>query len=144
MCLNISSQDTDNAIGSSLSSLRVKQNTLSSLNLFLQQLNHHLVIIPPICNATTYGFQPQLPRSWWCHQMETFFASLALSVTGEIPSQRPVTGSFDVFFDLRLNWPLSKQSAGWWFETPSRSLWRHCNVIPQCNDAYTPNLFYKL
>ena len=35
--------------------------------------------------------------------------------------------SFDVFFDLRLNWRLSKQSWGWWFEKPSRSLWRHYN-----------------
>ena len=43
------------------------------------------------------------------------------------PSQRPVTRSFDVFFDLRVNERLSKQSRGWWFETPSRSLWRHCN-----------------
>ena len=24
---------------------------------------------------------------------------------------------------------LSKQSRGWWFETQSRSFWRHCNVI---------------
>ena len=42
--------------------------------------------------------------------------------------QRPVTRSFDVFFDLRLNIRLSKQSWGWWFETPSRPLWRHCSV----------------
>ena len=48
-------------------------------------------------------------------------------VTGEFPSQRPVTRSFDIFFDLRLNKRLSKQSLGWWFETPSPSLWRHCN-----------------
>ena len=41
-------------------------------------------------------------------------------VTGEFPSQRPVTRSFDVFFDLTLNKQLSKQSWGWWFETPSR------------------------
>ena len=34
---------------------------------------------------------------------------------------------FDVVFDLRLNKPLSKQSWGWWFETPSHPLWRHCN-----------------
>ena len=46
-------------------------------------------------------------------------------VTGEFPSQRPVTLSFDVFFYLRLNKRLSKQSWGWWFETPSRPLWRH-------------------
>ena len=45
--------------------------------------------------------------------------------TGEFPTQR----SFDVFFDLGLNKRLSKQSWGWWFETPSGPLWRHCNVI---------------
>ena len=42
--------------------------------------------------------------------------------------------SFDVFFDLRLNKRLSKQSIRRWFERPSRSLWRHrnsCNV-PNC------------
>ena len=43
------------------------------------------------------------------------------------PSQRPVTRSFDIFFDLRLNKRLSKQSWGWWFKTPSHPLWRHCN-----------------
>ena len=48
---------------------------------------------------------------------------------GEFPTQRPRTRSFDVFFDLRRNKPLSKQSWGWWFETLSRSLWRHRNVI---------------
>ena len=46
-------------------------------------------------------------------------------VTGEFHAQRPVTRSFDVFFDLRLNTQLSNQSWGWWFETPSRPLLRH-------------------
>ena len=64
--------------------------------------------------------------------METFSASLAMCAgnspaTGEIPAQRPVTRSFDVFFDLRLNKRLSKQSWGWWCETPSHPLWRHCD-----------------
>ena len=44
------------------------------------------------------------------------------------PTQRPVTRSFGVFFDLRLNKRLSKQSWGWWFETLPRPLWRHSNV----------------
>ena len=48
---------------------------------------------------------------------------------GEFPTQRPVTRSFDVFFDLRLNKRLSKEPWGWWFETPSWSLWRHCNGL---------------
>ena len=47
---------------------------------------------------------------------------------GEFPAQRPVTQSFDVFFDLCLNKRLNKQPWGWWFLTPSWSLWRHCNV----------------
>ena len=70
--------------------------------------------------------------TWWRHQMGTFSALLAFCegsppVTGEFPSQRPVTRSFDVFFDPRLNKRLSKQWRHWWFESPSRSLWRHCN-----------------
>ena len=64
----------------------------------------------------------------------TFSALLALgegnpSVTGGFPSQRPVTWSLDVFFDLHPNKRLSKQSRRWWFKTPSRSLWRHSNEI---------------
>ena len=49
-------------------------------------------------------------------------------VTGELPTQRPVTWSFDVFFDLRLNKQLSKQSWGWWSEMPLCSLWHRCNA----------------
>ena len=48
-------------------------------------------------------------------------------VPGEFPTQRPVTRSFDVFFHLRPNKRLSKQWWGWWFETLSSPLWRHCN-----------------
>ena len=47
---------------------------------------------------------------------------------GAFPAHRPVTRSFDVFFDMRLNKRLSKQPWGWWFETLSRPLWRHRNV----------------
>ena len=70
----------------------------------------------------------------WRHQMETFSMLLAICagnspVTGQFPAQRPVTRSFDVFFDLRLNKRLSKQWSGWWFETRSRPLWRHCNAM---------------
>ena len=65
--------------------------------------------------------------------METFSALLAicagnLPAPGEFPTQRPVTRSFDVYFDLRPNKWLSKQSWGWWFETLSCSLWRHRNA----------------
>ena len=71
--------------------------------------------------------------TWWRHQTEAFSALLNFCagnspVTGEFPASRSVTRSFGVFFDLRLNRQFSKQLWGWWSETPSRPLWRHCYV----------------
>ena len=68
--------------------------------------------------------------TWWRHQVKTFSALLVICAgnspaTDEFPAQNPVTRSFDVFFDLRLNIRLSKQSWCWWFETPSA----HYDVI---------------
>ena len=88
------------------------------------------------CDLTRNFLRKELPlkwqHPWWRHQMETFSALLAICaenspVPGEFPAQRPVTRSFDVYFDLRPNRRLSKQSWGWWFETPSWPLWRHRN-----------------
>ena len=76
---------------------------------------------------------PQSTTPWWRHQMETFSALMAICagnspVPGEFPTQMPVTRSFDVYFDLRLNKRLCKQSWGWWFETLLCPLWRHSNA----------------
>ena len=73
--------------------------------------------------------------TWWRHQMEKISALLAFCaenspVPGEFPTQKPVTRSFEFSFDLRPNKRLSKQSWGWWYETPSSSLWCHRNVCP--------------
>ena len=104
-------------------------------------------------NANTIGSHYNMANcnTWWRHQMETFSALLAICagnspVTGEFPAQRPVTRNFDVFFNLRLNKRLRKQSWGWWFEMPSRPLWRHCNdhiaysvaFVKEENDDYVP------
>ena len=104
----------------------------------------------------------------WRQQLERFAALLVICaenppVTGESPQQRPVTRSYDVFFDLRLNkrlskqsWRwwfetrydvffdlrlnkrLSKQSWRWWFETPSRSLWCCHNDVHWGEDRDAP------
>ena len=63
------------------------------------------------------------PRYW------SFLRGIHRPITGDFPAQRPVTRSFDVFFDLRLNKRLSKQRWGWWFETQSRPVLRHCNEV---------------
>ena len=64
-------------------------------------------------------------------------------VTGEFPAQRPVSRSFDVFFDLRQNKRLSKQSWSWWFETLSCSLWRHYNVNVDWRDLILISTFCR-
>ena len=47
-------------------------------------------------------------------------------------------GALIFFFDLHLNKRLSKQSWGWWIETPSS--WHHCKVLDQLGPMY---LFIK-
>ena len=90
---------------------------------------HGLVIMTKTCFVRSggvqlgeYGIYPDdvikwkhFPRNW----------PFVRGTTDGFPSQRPVTRSIDVFFDLRLKKRLSKQSRRRWFETPSRSLWRY-------------------
>ena len=104
-------------------------------NYALKQKGHHVTGWIKGChldNLWSSQYDNHQFSPWWRHQMETFSMSLALCVgnspvNDEFPTQRPVTWSYDVFFDLRLNKGLSKQWWGWWFKTLSCSLWRHCN-----------------
>ena len=69
--------------------------------------------------------------SWSCMIDSFVCITLAISIFHfhfHFHFQRPVTRSFDVFFDLRPNKRLSKQSWGWRFEKLSLQLWRHSNV----------------
>ena len=73
-------------------------------------------------------------ESRWRHQMEPFSALVALCAENSpVPVNSPHKGqrrgALMFSFDLHLNKRLSKQPWGWWFETPSLSLWRHCNVL---------------
>ena len=99
-----------------------------------------------VTRRTTYTLtiwcQPSGELPWWRYQMEILSSLLVLCagnspVTGEFPAQRPVTRSFDIFFDLCLNKGMSKQSWGWWFDTPSHSLWRHCNALVWATRTFT-------
>ena len=70
--------------------------------------------------------------AWWRHQMETFSALLAICagnspVPGEFPTQRPVTRSFDIYFDLRPNKRLSNGEA-----CDLRRNCAHYDVIVMC------------
>ena len=108
----------------------IRNLALSYYHLLVQR-NNAICHWSPTIKEWIIDLESFLP--WWRHQMETFSALLAIyagnsPLTGELPTQRPVTPSYCVFFDLRLNKQVSKQSWGWWFETPSRPLWHHCNA----------------
>ena len=97
------------------------------------KISVNFVVLPG--SSTLYTIRTRWLFVIWMmtHQMETS-ALLAMCaanspVPGEFPTQRPVTRTFDVFFDLRLNKRLSKQCRGWWFETLSCPLWRNRNVV---------------
>ena len=135
-----------------------------------RQSDHHTIIFLAICTKIEYfdvllniwivsitqqiyHHTKQRILSWWRHQMEIFSALMALCagnlpLTGEFPAQRPVTCNFDVFFDLRLNKRFSRQSWGWWFETPSLPLLRHCNVylwyVMKCKLSFHTFMFIGL
>ena len=119
---------TSNSTVCSTALVSVKTNNTSKVSLLHWFVTGSLTKVPDCHVVESTGLQ--LPR--WHNQMETFSALLALCAgnspfAGEFPAQRPVTRSFDAFFDLRLNKRFSKQPWGWWFETPSCSLLRHCN-----------------
>ena len=85
-----------------------------------------------MCSLRRYQ-QPSFWLSWWRHQMEIFSALLAICAgNSPVPVNSPHKGQWCgalmvVFFYLRLNKRLSKQSWGCWFETLPRPLWRHSN-----------------
>ena len=73
-------------------------------------------------------------KSWWRHQMETFSALLAICAgNSPVPENSPHKGQWRgaLMFSLICAWikRLSKQTWGWWLETPSLPLWRHSNVL---------------
>ena len=102
---------------------------MSKDNWFCQQFSLHLTALSHVT-----------PHTWWRHQMETFSVLLAICVgnspvpgelTGPrwIPRTKASAAELWCFVWSTPEWRLSKQSWGWWFETPSRILWCHSNAF---------------
>ena len=113
--------------------IQVSNSCPKSVNKYSFNTSKLDVVLSSTLRAKTVNWWHSTLISWLRHQMETISRLLAICagnspVNGEFPAQRPVTRSLDVFFDLRPNKRLSKQSSGWWFVTPSRPLWRHYSV----------------
>ena len=107
-------------------------------------LNHLPFRVSEINN--TIDIDEDMPEHSWCmmtSSMEILSALLALC--GGIHwwirlNKGQWRGASMFFFVLRLNKRLSKQSWSWWFETPSRLLWRHCTDLtkPGIVPFYSP------
>ena len=72
----------------------------------------------------------QFEKSWWRHQIDAFsrYWPFVRGIHRSLVNS-PHKGQWrGALMICALNKRLSKQWWGWWFETPSRSLWRHCNV----------------
>ena len=85
--------------------------------------------------------------SWWHHQMETFprywpFMQRMHRSPVDFLHKDQWRGAVMFFFHLCLNKRLSKQTWGWWFETPWSSLWYHCNI--QCLVALSLELLHNI
>ena len=74
---------------------------------------------------------------WWRHQMETFSALLAFceGITGGLPSQRPVSRSFDVFF-------ISAWKNGWVNNRDASDLRHHRAHYDVMIKVYPQNYMY--
>ena len=86
-----------------------------------EKITNHVLREEKIYRTISFN---SLVVSLYCIIVKLIFICVAFTLTlkllsGEFPTQRPVTRSFDVFFDLRPNKRLSKHWWGWWFETPS-------------------------
>ena len=108
---------------------------------------HVVPLVVSIPSLRIIGRNPNIPHviSFWVFMVMSPNGNI-FRVTGhlcgEFTGHRwiPRTKAYDVelwcFFDLRLNKRLSKQSWGSWFETPSRTLWRHCNAFQRMTWAW--------
>ena len=99
-----------------------------------EQAVDQILQLSVICDAMTLTmmtssngniFRVTVPRYWEIHRSPV--NSPRKGQCGEFPAQGAVTRI------CVLNKRLSKQSWGWWFETPPRSLWRNCNACHRCS-----------
>ena len=64
--------------------------------------------------SSKWDFKMKIRFTWWRSTVNS-------------PYKGQWRGALMISFDLRLNKRLSRQSWGWWFETPLHPLWCYCN-----------------
>ena len=84
-----------------------------------QNIRFHVICVQETWLSETSGYSLMAIHGYNC---------IHLSQRAECSNHGGLITHVDNRYDLRLNKRLSKQSWGWWFETLSRPLWRHCNV----------------
>ena len=130
----------DNYMEFSVKISHLSKEWIQNVSLICSLLNQILIHCVTICGGYSPNENNQLGFNMMTSSNGNFFRVIG-PLWGEsigdrwFPWQWPVTWSFDVFFNLRLNKRLCKQSWRRWFEMPSCSLWRHVNensVLHRC------------
>ena len=106
----------------------------SPIQHILASLIQRIITQSVLCWEWLYFILSSLPKSFRVIMMSSSNGNI-FRVTGHVtghslvnsPHKGPWRGALIFFFDLRPNRRLSKQSWGWWFETPLCPLWRHRN-----------------
>ena len=113
--------------------------TFSSLGTCLHKVYQSIHIVISSMSSLTMPITKTQNSDWYTKVITMMTSSNGnmFSVAGPLSENSPITGEFPptmaseaepwCFFYVRLNKELGEQSWGWWFETPSRSLLRHCN-----------------
>ena len=122
---------------------------------------HYIVSLPYVISSSINTFKPEqtticrchfpmIIAEWKCLYFDSYFTEVMATssngnifcVTGPVwgnpsvtgrDSLRPMTWRFGVFVHVHLKKRLSKTSRLRWFEPPSRSSWRRCNVVASSN-----------
>ena len=109
-------------------SINIKYNRVLKYHINQMHIIISIGIMPAVCHSQKWCQNTMMTSS-----NESIFR-VAGYLCGDFTGHRwiPCTKASDAelwrFFDLRPNERLSILSWGWWFETPSRQLWDHCDA----------------
>ena len=100
-------------------SITLSTHTVLAFHVPVLYMCHKLAISAPHDDVIKWK---HFPRNW------PFVRGIPRSPVNS-PHKGQRRGASMYFFYLRMNKRLNKQWWGWWFETPSRPLWCHCNDL---------------
>ena len=108
------------------------------LNVLCQALTHHFNLILPLAQTYCTCIVYFLVKIDGMVADTSTKLSIIIKIVRWISGTKASDAELWCFFDLRPDKLWSKQSWGWWLETPSHPLWRHRNDVYSIMELPTP------